>query len=139
MNAKRTENLTKQLIFTISMLLFLFSAGNLYSQHEGLRKPANMNQAASVNAPRVSELSAEILDSNPIEIDRNTVLSYSIPREKFVEIKLYDKRGMELKTVLSDYQNAGTYNILNLAELNAGTYYYMLSIGDFSEIKKFVL
>lgn len=139
MNAKRTENSTKQLIITLSMLLFLLSSGNLYSQHEGFRKPAAMVKTASVSTLPVSELSTEILQSKPVEIDRNTLLSYSIPREKFVEIKLYDKRGIELMTVLSDYQTAGTHIILNLTELDYGTYYYQLSIGDYSEIKKIVL
>ena len=139
MKAKITENSTKQLIITLSMLLFLLSSANIYSQHEGLRNTASVIEAASVNTLPVSELSAEILQSKSIEIDRNTVLSYSIPREKFVEIKLYDKHGMELKTVLSDYQSAGTYNILNLTELNAGTYYYKLSVGSYTEIKKFIL
>jgi len=138
MKAIKTKNTMKQLIVTFSMLLFLFTACNLYSQQVRVKpteKVSNKNLGASVNTHTASQLGSEVLQISPVKYDRNTLISYSIPRDMDVEIKVYDEKGMELKTLVSEMQNAGTHNI-NLAELKNGTYFYQLSIGNYSEIKK---
>lgn len=144
MKAIRTKNTMKQLIMTFSMLLFLFTAGNLYSQQVAGIEPADIaadnSERASVNIHPVSQLGFEVLQINPVKYDRNTLLSYSIPMEMDVEIKLYDKEGMELKTLVSEMQNAGTHIIdLNPAELKDGIYFYQLTVGTYTEIKKIIL
>ena len=136
----------KQLIETFSMLLFLFTACNLYSQQVAGMDPADLaanissSKGASVITLPVSQLEFEVLQSNPVKYDRNTLLSYSIPKEMDVEIKLYDKEGMDLKTLVSEMQNPGTHIIdINSAKLKDGIYFYQLTIGTYSEIKKIIL
>ena len=142
MKAIKTKNSMKQLIVTFSMLLFLFTAGNLYSQQGGVRQilRADINiGGASVNTLPASELGIEVLQSIPAKFDRKSLLTYSIPMAKYVEIKLYDKNGMKLSTLVSEKQNAGTHQILNFVELDGGIYYYQLTVGTYSEIKKIML
>jgi len=142
MKAIKTKNSMKQLIVTFSMLLFLFTAGNLYSQQAGLRQTdrADINiEGASINTLPASELGIEVLQSSPVKFDRKTLFTYSIHSEMFVEIKLFNKEGVKLRTLVSEKQNAGTHKILNFAELDGGIYYYQLTIGTYSEIKKIIL
>jgi hypothetical protein len=141
MKAIKTKNTMKQLIISLSMLLFLFTACNLYSQQVRVKpteKVSNKNLGASVNTKHTTQLGSDVLQSIPVQYDRNTMLSYSIPREMDVEIKVYNKNGLEIKTLVSEMQIPGTYKI-NLSELKNGTYFYQLTIGSFSEIKKIIL
>jgi len=142
MIAIKPNNSMKQLIVTFSMLLFLFTACNLYSQQAGVRQinRADINiEVASVNTLPASELGIEVLQSSPVKYNRKTLLTYSIPMEMYVVIKLYNKEGMKLRTLVSEKQSAGTHKILNLSELNSGIYFYQLTIGSYSEIKKIIL
>jgi hypothetical protein len=110
MKAIKPKNLMKQLIITLSMLLFLFTANDLYSQQVRVKpseKAADKGFGASVNTISPSQLGIEILQISPEKYDRNTQISYSILRDKYVEIKIYDKKGMEIKTLVNEIQNAG--------------------------------
>ncbi len=53
--------------------------------------------------------------------------------------------GAKVKTLVSDYQSAGTYSVKwygnsdSGAQVASGIYFYKLTSGDFSEIKKMTL
>jgi len=137
MNAIKSKNRMKQLILTISVLLFLFAASDLYSQQTAGSGPKAMpGNGASITAP-VSELAYDVLLSEAVKYDRSTLLSYSIPAEMLVAFKLYDKSGVELKTLVYENQKAGTHSIdIGSACPKDGVYFYKLTIGNYSEVKK---
>jgi hypothetical protein len=120
-----------------SMLLFLFlSAGNLYSQQTA----GNNGEGASELTIASSQVGYDVMQSAPVKYDRNTLLTYSIPYPMDVEIKMFDNNGMELKTLVNEEQNAGTHNLsFNTAGLRDGVYFYQLTIGNYTEIKKIML
>jgi hypothetical protein len=142
MKAIKTINTMKQLIGFFSMLLFLFSAGNLYSQQVAGVDPADIaanmsTESAVINTRPVTQLSYDVFYSAPVTFDRNTLLSYSIPMEMDVEVKLYDKDGIDLKVLVSEMQKPGSHVIdLTSAKLKDGIYFYQLTIGTYTEIKK---
>src|SRR4030095_2601356 len=134
MRAINSKNMMKQLI-NISMLLFLLSTASLYAG-----EITGDGEGASVNTIPSSMLSYEVLQSAPAKFDRNTLLTYSIPKPMDVVIKIYDNAGMEMATLVNEEQNAGTHNlILTSANLKDGVYFYMLTIGSYQEIKKIML
>ena len=72
---------------------------------------------------------------NPI-----TKIKYSIPKNCFVQITIYDVLGREVKTIQSEYKNPGTYLIeFNGSYLNSGVYYYYIKADDYSDVKKMIL
>ena len=57
-----------------------------------------------------------------------------------VTLRIYDILGKELATLVNEEKPAGKYEVeFNANELTSGIYFYQLSAGNFSEIKKMVL
>lgn len=137
MEAIKTRKILKQLTISLSMLLFLFASSDLYSQNP-VSKHGNPN-AAAYTIPS-SLIGYEVMLSNPVPFNANTLISYSIPVPMDVEFRLFDNLGRELQTLVSEIQNAGTHKInLKDANLKDGVYFYMLTIGNYTEVKKIEL
>ena len=55
-------------------------------------------------------------------------------------IKVYDVLGNEVATLITEYREAGRYEItFNASDLSSGIYFYRLQAGDFVETKKMIL
>ncbi len=69
-----------------------------------------------------------------------TRIKFDLPKSNNVKIVLYDNVGRELKTILNEYRNAGTYEInFDGSKLSTGVYYYRLTSGNISETQKMIL
>ena len=69
-----------------------------------------------------------------------TRIKFDLPKGNNVKIVLYDNIGRELKTILNEYRNAGTYEInFDGSKLSTGVYFYRLISGSVSETKKMIL
>lgn len=69
-----------------------------------------------------------------------TKISFDIPREGYVSLKVYDVRGRAVYTLVNGKLYAGKYEYNFCAsELTSGVYYYKLEGGDFSITKKMIL
>ncbi|MBK8981907.1 MAG: T9SS type A sorting domain-containing protein [Ignavibacteria bacterium] len=69
-----------------------------------------------------------------------TKITFSIPVSGNISIRVYDITGKEIKTLVNEFRNAGTYDTeFNGSDLSSGVYYYKMETGNFSEIKKMIL
>ena len=76
----------------------------------------------------------------PNPVKESTTISYSIPVNSKVLIKVFDMGGREIQTIEAGDRQAGTYSILfDTKQLQKGEYFYRLTANNFSETKKFVL
>ena len=76
----------------------------------------------------------------PNPFNPSTVISYSLPKGEFVTIKIYNLIGQEIKTLVNNYKNAGTYNVtFSAAGLPTGIYFYQIQAGSFNSVKKMLL
>jgi hypothetical protein len=73
-----------------------------------------------------------------------TAIKFSIPKNEFVTIKVYDIIGREIKTLFSGNTNAGIY-LLNWdgadntgMQVSSGTYIYRMTAGSYRESKKMI-
>ncbi len=73
-----------------------------------------------------------------------TVIKYSVPKNEFVTIKVYDIIGREIKTLFSGNSNAGNFT-LNWdgadntgMKVSSGTYIYRMTAGEYIESKKMI-
>lgn len=72
---------------------------------------------------------------NPI-----TKINYELPITNNVSIKVYDVLGKQVKTLVNEKQNAGSYSVdFNGVNLPSGVYFYRLESGEFSDIKRMIL
>ncbi len=82
-----------------------------------------------------------LLNQNyPNPFNPSTTISFTIPVDGQVNLILYNVIGQKIRTLINDYRKAGSYEIkFSSSELCNGTYFYKLSAGNFSEIKKMIL
>ncbi|MBK7378335.1 MAG: T9SS type A sorting domain-containing protein [Ignavibacteriales bacterium] len=88
----------------------------------------------------LSELKYFLSDNYPNPFNPNTSISYSIPENAFVTLKIYDVLGNEVEELINEQKEPGNYQIdFNASELSSGIYYYTLTAGNFTSTKKMSL
>jgi len=81
----------------------------------------------------------------PNPFNPTTKITYSIPVSGNVKIKIFDMTGREIKTLINDFRNTGSYDIeFNGSNLSSGVYFYKLDAtgkdgNDFVMTKRMIL
>lgn len=91
---------------------------------------------------RISTTAGEFrLSQNyPNPFNPSTKISFSIPKNDFVSLRVYDILGREVKTILNENLIQGEYEIdFNADAVPSGIYFYSLRAGSFTESKKMLL
>jgi Secretion system C-terminal sorting domain len=84
--------------------------------------------------------SYQLEQNYPNPFNPATTISYSIPKESRVSLKIYDVMGREVAELVTGRQAAGSYNVeFDASSLASGTYFYKLTAEDFISVKKMVL
>lgn len=94
----------------------------------------------------INQISTEIPDqfslfqNYPNPFNPSTKIRFALPKNEFVNLKVYDVLGKEVETIINEELNTGTFEVdWNSVNYPSGVYYYKLSAGDYSETKKMVL
>jgi len=75
----------------------------------------------------------------PNPFNPSTTIEYQIPEMVNVNLVVYDILGRKVKTLVNEVQNAGNYKVIFNAEgIASGVYFYKLTAGNFTNIKKVV-
>ncbi len=82
-----------------------------------------------------------VLDQNyPNPFNPNTQISFSLPQNEFVTLKIYDILGKEVTTLVNENLIAGNYiKQWETHNLSSGIYFYKLKAGKFNVTKKMIL
>lgn len=76
----------------------------------------------------------------PNPFNPTTVISYSIPQNTLVSLKVYNILGKEVATLVNEQQSAGQHLVtFNASNLASGVYLYKIQAGSFSSVKKLTL
>jgi len=111
---------------------------------------------AQLNRPNITFIMNSILDvkgneksipaeyalfqNYPNPFNPVTNIKYQIVNNSFVTLKIYDLLGREIETLVSEKQNAGTYIAqFNGEQFSSGVYFYRLTAGDFTDVKRMIL
>lgn len=82
----------------------------------------------------------ELSQNYPNPFNPTTTISYSIPKQSNVSLKVFDIVGREVAVLVDKEKSAGSHKIdFNASELSSGVYIYRLQSDDFSETKKMML
>jgi len=81
------------------------------------------------------------LDQNyPNPFNPSTTISFTLPSNSLVSLKVFDILGREVATLVSEKLCAGNHlRQWNAVDLPSGVYFYRLTAGSFTDTKKFVL
>jgi len=81
-----------------------------------------------------------LMQNYPNPFNPSTVISYQLPVNSKVSLKIYDLLGKEIATLVNEEQTPGWKKVeWNAMNVSSGVYFYKLSTGQFSKIKKMVL
>ncbi len=84
--------------------------------------------------------SFELSQNYPNPFNPTTQINYSVPRNSFVTLKVYNVLGQEVATLFSGMQKAGNYiATFEAGRYASGVYFYRLQSGSFSSVKKMML
>lgn len=84
--------------------------------------------------------SFELCQNYPNPFNPSTVISYSIPNDSKVTLKVYNQLGQEVKTLVDGFKEKGVYNVdFDGKDLSSGIYIYKIQAGEFSQTSKMIL
>jgi hypothetical protein len=87
-------------------------------------------------APSVFSLS----QNYPNPFNPSTAISYRLPVNSFVTLKVYDILGNEVASLVNEQKPAGEYKVnFDASGLGSGVYFYTLRAGNFVQSKKMVV
>lgn len=79
----------------------------------------------------------------PNPFNPTTIIGYTVAKNSFVSIKVYDVLGKEVATLMNKQKDAGNYQVefdtQDHPGISSGIYYYKMTAGEFSDIKKMIL
>ena len=100
----------------------------------------------NLNPTAVEEINSDIpsdyvlYNNYPNPFNPSTTITFSIPSEEFVTLKVFNSLGEEIAELVNETKPAGSYSILfDASKLSSGIYFYELQTGSFVETKKMIL
>ncbi len=76
----------------------------------------------------------------PNPFNPSTTIRFTLPKEEFVTLKVYNMLGQEIRTLVNEIRQAGEYGAaFDAVNLPSGVYLYRLSAGSYLDTKKMVL
>ncbi|MCX6152247.1 MAG: T9SS type A sorting domain-containing protein [Ignavibacteriales bacterium] len=86
-----------------------------------------------------------LLENYPNPFNPTTTISYNLPEEGRITIKIFDILGREVRTLVNDFKNTGSYSAVWDSkdnynnEVSSGIYFYNIKFKDNSITKKMIL
>ena len=84
----------------------------------------------------------ELAQNYPNPFNPSTTISYHLPSQSYVTLKVYDVLGRDVATLVEGIEQAGNHNVqwsIDNGQLSSGVYFYRLSTTNFVQTRKLVL
>ena len=76
----------------------------------------------------------------PNPFNPTTTIKYSLAKDEFVTLEVYDILGARVAQIVNQQQKAGNYTVeFNASKLSSGVYFYKINTRDFSNTRKMLL
>ncbi len=82
-----------------------------------------------------------ILNQNyPNPFNASTMIKYTLSQDVQVRLKVFNVSGQLVSVLVDEYQSIGIKSVnFDVKDLPSGVYYYKLTAGDFTDVKKMIL
>ncbi len=120
---------------------FLFTATHIFigTDHGVWYRPLS-DVATSVPSENGVPTKFELMQNYPNPFNPATIITFSIPQEAYVTLKIFSVLGKEVAALIDRRMNAGTHQVeWKPAGLSSGVYFYRIETSNFIETKKLVL
>ena len=76
----------------------------------------------------------------PNPFNPSTFIEYSLAKDGFVRLSVFNINGEKVTDLIKEYQLAGKYKVLfDAGKITSGVYFYSINTEDFSAVKKMIL
>ena len=101
----------------------------------------NGTSTQSIELQSIDVVTTYALGQNyPNPFNPTTVINYQIPNDGHVTLKVYDILGREVKALVNENKQVGSYSVtLDGSGLASGVYFYKLTSGSYVSTKKAIL
>lgn len=115
---------------------------------EGFNIETNQNEAFILDRGSSTTVKTEsgvpanfsLQQNYPNPFNPSTTISFSIPNEELVSLKVFNSLGEEVAELINETKPAGNYSVIfNAGELTSGIYFYTITAGSFVQTRKMIL
>jgi hypothetical protein len=93
-----------------------------------------------VNESALNPVGFNLSQNYPNPFNPSTIINFTISQRSMVSLKIFNLLGKEVTTLINSEKEPGTYNVnFNAGKLSNGVYFYKLSAGNNSSVKKMIL
>ena len=136
-----TGNFTIQLLSNASHIL----ASLIYTSWVNAGKPLPVEAGISNQSKTVNDF--RLFQNYPNPFNPSTIITYEIPKQSFVTLKVYDVNGRLISTLVKNEMKAGKYSVnfnsesndVSRNNLSSGIYFYKIVAGNFVQTNKMIL
>jgi hypothetical protein len=83
---------------------------------------------------------SHLAQNYPNPFNPATKINIDLPEDGKVEMRIYDMLGREAAVLLNEFRTAGYHTVtFNASNLSSGIYFYRISAGKYTSIKKMLL
>lgn len=101
---------------------------------------SDQDPTTSVTAGSDTPNKYKLEQNYPNPFNPATEITYQLPSDRHVVLKVYDILGRPVKTLVNKTQKAGSYTVrFNAEGLTSGMYLYRLEAGNYEQIRKMIL
>ncbi|MGE5681483.1 MAG: FISUMP domain-containing protein [Bacillota bacterium] len=100
------------------------------------------NSSTGLNGEKSGQMPGEfsLMQNYPNPFNPATVISYQLPVNSQVRLKVYDSIGNEIAILVNEFKPAGSYQVsFDGSKLSSGIYYYELTAGSYKKTSKMIL
>lgn len=124
------------------------ASGNVLINLDSTQYTRNAPDLGAIESDYVSGINSvdeipqsySLAQNYPNPFNPKTTISYSIPSQLYVTLKIYDLLGNEVKTLVNEKRSSGKHIVeFDGTGLASGIYFYRLQAGSYMETKKLIL
>ena len=117
-----------------------YNSANEFTQVMSAFPQAVINKTSVTNSPNQTPRLFALNQNYPNPFNPSTKISYSVPANGLVTLKVYNILGQEVQTLFSGIKTAGNYEAtFDGTKLASGVYFYRLQAGNQMLVKKMVM
>jgi len=93
-----------------------------------------------INDPNTAPKEFSLTQNYPNPFNPVTKIVYQLPHQSYVTLSVYDGAGKLVKVLVDGMQSQLVNTVeFNASDLSSGVYFYKITAGDFTSVKKMVL